>query len=226
MGVDVDNKETVMAILNGFPAKYESLITMLNAFEGDENLFTLDLITSHQLQEKRRKEMRNGNTSEAARITISRNQRFNCTTLVFSHCKRRGHRESTSWDKHPSLRPNQNAVSTREVQNQAFVAESRFEAKSTNENFASLLGQKSCAPFKSANSHEVQWFIDSETSSHMTPGRSLFSSFISAQPFSVQMWDNSQAEIQGWGHIKIQLNANVYFQFYLLKIVLYVPGLH
>lgn len=39
-----------MAILDGLPSQFESLITILNALEDDESLFTLKLVNSRLLR--------------------------------------------------------------------------------------------------------------------------------------------------------------------------------
>ena len=58
MGVDVDDKEIAMAALNGLPARYEYIITALDAVSDRESRFTYDLVKSRLLQEEQRAHMR------------------------------------------------------------------------------------------------------------------------------------------------------------------------
>lgn len=226
MEVDIDSKEIAIAILNGLPSEYESLITTLDALEDDKNLFTLELIKSRLLQEEKRKEMGNGNNSEAVLIASSRVQQFNRAPIICSHCKRRGHRESTCWDKFPSLRPSSNSSFAPKSQNQALVAGVELKSLNPKEDFICLLAQKHGVSTSFENPNEVTWFIDSGASSHMTPNSLLFSTFNTTKPFFVQMGDNSQAKVRGQGNIELQVKVGEGLKTCVLNDVLFVPSLH
>lgn len=58
MGVDVDDKEIAMAVLNGLPEKYETLVTALDAIGDADVTFTLDIVKSRLLQEEQRANIR------------------------------------------------------------------------------------------------------------------------------------------------------------------------
>ena len=52
MKVEIDDKELVMATLNGPPSSYESLIVALDALGNDDETFIFDLVKSRLLQEE------------------------------------------------------------------------------------------------------------------------------------------------------------------------------
>ncbi len=58
MGVDIDDKEMAMTVLNGLPARFNSLISALDAFGNEDEAFSLDFVKSRLLQEEQRIEMR------------------------------------------------------------------------------------------------------------------------------------------------------------------------
>ena len=58
MNVDIDDKEMAMAVLNGLPARFESLIVALDALGSEDKMFSLDFVKSRLLQEEQRAEMK------------------------------------------------------------------------------------------------------------------------------------------------------------------------
>ncbi len=50
-GVTIDDKEKAMAVLNGLPPRYETIITTLDAIGVDDPSFTFDKVRSRLLQE-------------------------------------------------------------------------------------------------------------------------------------------------------------------------------
>ena len=52
MGVEISDKEMGMAVLNGLPPKYDSLIVALDALGSENRIFTLDFVKSRLLQEE------------------------------------------------------------------------------------------------------------------------------------------------------------------------------
>lgn len=93
MGVDVDDKELAMTVLNGLPSTYDYIITALDAV-GDDSKFTFDLVKSRLLQEEQRNDMRGDvERSEAALVNSSANAAFMRGRLNCTHCHRDGHTE-------------------------------------------------------------------------------------------------------------------------------------
>ena len=54
MGVEIDDQEVAMAMLNGLPSTCESLIVALDALGNEERVFTFDLVKSRDLQQEQR----------------------------------------------------------------------------------------------------------------------------------------------------------------------------
>ena len=46
MKVDIDDKEIAMAVLNGLPARFETLIVALDALGNEDEMFALDFVKS------------------------------------------------------------------------------------------------------------------------------------------------------------------------------------
>ncbi len=65
MGVEIDDKELAMAVLNGLPKRFETIITALDAIGDDDPSFTFAKVRSRLLQEEKRCAMR-GNLSANA----------------------------------------------------------------------------------------------------------------------------------------------------------------
>ncbi len=58
MDVSIDGKEMAMAILNGLPKRYQTIITALDPIGDDDPYFTFDKVRSRLLQEEKRYAMR------------------------------------------------------------------------------------------------------------------------------------------------------------------------
>lgn len=102
MGVDIDDQEMAMAVLNGLQSKYENIITALDAVGNDSDCFSLDLVKSRLLQEEQRSKLQTHSTPDNAALLSSyrppaanghRNS-FKCT-----HCGRAGHLEKRCYAK-------------------------------------------------------------------------------------------------------------------------------
>ncbi len=60
MGVVIDDKEMAMAVLNGQPPRYGTIVTALDAIGNDDPSFTLDKVRSRLLQKEKRSTLRKG----------------------------------------------------------------------------------------------------------------------------------------------------------------------
>ncbi len=92
-----------MAVLNGLPKRFETIITALDAIGDDDPSFTFDKVRSRLLQEEKRSAMRDnasiatdtsGLLNRAPEDDGKPNQKH-CT-----HCGRRNHTEPYCWEKH------------------------------------------------------------------------------------------------------------------------------
>ena len=102
MNVEIDDKEIAMAVLNGLPARFESLIVALEALGSEDKMLSLEFVKSRLLQEEQRAEMKdrpsssNKDSALMNRVpSIGRTNRdMQCT-----HCRRSGHTASHCWGK-------------------------------------------------------------------------------------------------------------------------------
>lgn len=62
MSVVVDDKEMAMAVLNGLPDRFHSLIVALDALSNEQKDFSLEYAKSGLLQEEQRANMKNTST--------------------------------------------------------------------------------------------------------------------------------------------------------------------
>ncbi len=58
MGVEIDDKEMDMAVLNGLPKRFNNLISALDALGNENETFSLEFVKSRLLQEEQRINMR------------------------------------------------------------------------------------------------------------------------------------------------------------------------
>ncbi len=66
MGVDIDDSERAMALLNGLPHQYDALISALDALGTEESVVHFDFVKARVIQEEQRTAMR----SEAAIVKL------------------------------------------------------------------------------------------------------------------------------------------------------------
>ncbi len=70
MDVTIDDKEIAMAVLNGLPPRFETIITALDAIGDDNASFTFDKVRSRLLQEERRSTMRTKSTKTESELAL------------------------------------------------------------------------------------------------------------------------------------------------------------
>ncbi len=58
MGVDIDDQELAMAVLNGLPERFDSLICAFDVLENESDTFTLEFVKSRLLREEQRMKVR------------------------------------------------------------------------------------------------------------------------------------------------------------------------
>lgn len=101
MNVNIDDKELAMAVLNGLPARFESLIVALDALGNEDKTFSLDVVKSRLLQEEQRANMKDANITkshEPALINRAPDTR-QMTPYQCTKCGRSGHTAPRCWGK-------------------------------------------------------------------------------------------------------------------------------
>jgi hypothetical protein len=110
MGVEIDDNEMAMALLNGLPDRFDGLISALDALGNEDKIFTFEFVKSRLLQEEQRADMRMQISivkSEAAAL-VAHDHSESCSSCRKSpkceHCGMLGHSIDRCWKKHPHLR--------------------------------------------------------------------------------------------------------------------------
>eukprot|EP00171_Calliarthron_tuberculosum_P009009 IDg9009t1 len=135
MGVAVDNNEMAMALLNGLPEKFDSLICAIDAIGDDEKLFTFEFVLSRCEQEEQRQSQRHLQAmakSETAALFASkpRSEDEMCV-----HCHK--HRNSNRcYKKYPHLAPKNHHSRNRK----ALVGKPTYNATESDSYEVCLLG--------------------------------------------------------------------------------------
>ncbi len=114
MNVDIPQCEMAMALLNGLPQEYNSLLSALDAVEDDDSELDRELVKSRVMQEEQRIGMRTQSAvkkSETSGLVSKQlSQRSNCSSSnkSRSHCahgNKVGHLERKCCVKYPHLNP-------------------------------------------------------------------------------------------------------------------------
>ena len=97
MDVKIDEKEMAIAVLNGLPSSFRTLIAALDAIGEDDPSFTFDKVRSRLLQEERRTSMlrNSSHTSQqaSALANLSGKPPRGANRKYCSHCHRTNHTE-------------------------------------------------------------------------------------------------------------------------------------
>ena len=225
MSVPISESEMAMALLNGLPDEYHSLISALDTIDSDGRELSWDHVKSRVLQEEQRINARTRKAqekSDAAALVTANPSNLplpapsckNCRRRpprqrpFCNHCNRHGHVESKCFIKHPHLNPRK---------------KSAFIASQGDEDPAVCL----MAKYESSNtpSNSGDWFVDSACSIHMTYDKSLFSSYTPGNYSPVRLGNCKTAEVSGSGSIALRIIVNGRIRDCTLQTVLHVPSL-
>lgn len=232
MDVEIDDKELAMAVLNGLPPRFGTIITALDAIGDEDESFTFDKVKSRLLQEEKRASLRSTADTVArpsALVQTTSDQRRGPVWKTCTHCGKQGHTERDCWSKHG--RPEQSAV-TRGGRNTSgrgkglSAAVARRDARddksdSSESDYVCLLaeGRKNRIP------DGPTWHVDSGASHHMAYDRSVFTGYRPVDAFAVEMGDKSTSSVVGRGDVKVQVVSDGTRRTCVLKNVLHVPDL-
>ena len=224
MSVIIDDKEMAMAVLNGLPSRFESLIVALDALGNEEKTFGLDYVKSRLLQEEQRSNMKSDTSHTAAffnrRPLVRDNSDMKCT-----NCGHTGHTAGRCWGKDVNGRrpaaPPEYKLRNGPRRTSAFITRRpEPEMIVNNVDFTCLMTKVSNA--KNLNTSS-SWLGDSACTAHITYDRSLFATCETLDSASVEMGTKASATVAGHGDIYLKLKVNGRIEPCKLKNVLHVP---
>jgi gag-polypeptide of LTR copia-type len=208
MGVIIDEEEVDMAVLNGFPPKYDHLIVALDTL-GDDAKLTLEFTKSRLMQEEQRsdeREMRNPSnvkTEDAALVGNSRDKRVGHTrdrgeNMCF-RCNKPGHvarycRSKVYFDNGSSQNRNKKVGDTAQV-----VKEENNSGDESD--FVCLIGEN----VPKSNISGMKWLIDPGASAHMTSCRYAMECYKSIPKFDISIGDKTKLLVAGSGNVKMTI---------------------
>ena len=176
MNVDIDDKEMAIAVLNGLPARFESLIAALDAVGSEDKMFSLEFVKSRLLQEEQRAEMKDKPSSSHKDSPLMNrvprtgrpSRDMHCT-----NCGRSGHTASHCWGNDINgLRPTPpTSYKSRKNQDRkpaAFVSREREEKHrvtfESDEAYTCLMTK---IEQSTVQSHSSSWLVDAGCTAHM-----------------------------------------------------------
>ena len=234
MGVDIDDKEMAMAVLNGLPSSFQTLITALDAIGDEDPTFTFDKVRSLLLQEERRAAiLKPGSSSTDTAALLSKSgKQFGNNRKKCTHCGRTNHTEPYCWQKYgrpsrsrsnnkPRSSPNL-SLAQGNIGSMAAVATETEPSNDEEKEYVCLLS--ACSDSAKSVQITSTWYIDSAATSHMTFDRSMFVSYRSVTPFQVILGDKSTSVAVGCGDVKLSLLVNGKARICILQDVLHVPS--
>ena len=197
MNVDSDDKEIGMAVLNGLPARFESLIVALDALGSEDKMFSLEFVKTRLLQEEQRAEMKNKTSSsnkDSAFMNCVPSAGSTKRDMQCTNCGRSGHTASHCWGKDINGRCPTPPSSYKSRKNQdrkpaAFVSHEREEKPrvtfESDEGYTCVMAKIEQSAVKSQS---ASWVVDSAWTAHMPFDRSQFSNYKPMQePVAVEM---------------------------------------
>ena len=137
MGVEIGDEEEAMAVLNGLPHQYGSIIAALDAV-GDTTTFTLEFVKSRLLQEEQRKRERES-SNQPDTVLINEASKRTKRIPRCHYCGRRGHTQDNCWDKYPEKRPQRNKMDRPSSNTRALAVEDSSSQSSPSEENSFLL---------------------------------------------------------------------------------------
>ena len=223
MNVHIDDIEMALAVLNGLPERFGSLISALDALGNDDDTFSLDLVKSRLLQEEQRMDMR----AKASHIKLE------TSALIASnsrrpvphcgHCSKRGHVSSKCWEKFPHLMPDyvRKAREREAAQKGLIASDSDIHTAHSDEQFCLMTQARRAGATKS----DQIWIMDSGATSHMTFDRSAFHSYVDISDTTMEVGTKARTRVSGKGNVYIKVSVNNKVSSIELCNVLHVPEL-
>ena len=231
MGVEIDDSEKAMALLNGLPEQFDTLISALDAIQ-TEDFFSFTFVKSKALQEEDRLGIRMSSSAaknQTAALFSSSTSRGGPGRPKCTHCHRLGHLERTCWKKYPHLSPHRNSgkstastPGTQSLPQSALIANSTLDPTEDSSAFVCLMTKSSS---KDPDQKSSKWFIDSGCSHHMTHDRSAFCSYSNESRADVELGNQETSKVVGAGSVLIPLQVNGETHVRSIQDVLHVSDL-
>lgn len=223
MGVEIDDKEMAMAVLNGLPERFNNLISALDALGNEDSTFSLEFVKSRLLQEEQRIRMRENASNTKSEASALLANRRKTAYHKCGHCGKEGHPSERCYKKFPDLAPEGWHRKPKKDQSKstALVTDQPSAVKVMDEkNLFCLM-----AKVRESNVQKESnfWLIDSGCTSHMTFDRSAFSSYKILENLTVEMGTKDTVKIAGKGDIFVQITVNGTASKIKLCDVLHVP---
>lgn len=174
MNVSIDDAEMAMAVLNGLPDRFDSLICALDALGNDDESFSLDFVKKRVLQEEQRMKTRTDGVvakAETEALVTSRapggRRRPKC-----DFCGKIGHITDRCYKQFPHLAP---AGWSQPRSSHPSVAAHMSDAHDADESEMHIC--LSCVADTEGLKDSSIWVVDSACTSHMTFERSAFDNY-------------------------------------------------
>ena len=170
MNVEIDDKEIAMAVLNGLPARFESLIVALDAVGSEDKMFSLEFVKSRLLQEEQRAEMKDkpfSSNKDSALMNRVPGAGRPSRDMHCTNCGRSGHTASHCWGKDINCRRPTPPTSYKSGKNQdrkpaAFVSHEKEETPpvtfESDQEYTCLITK---IEQSTVQSHSASWLLDS-----------------------------------------------------------------
>ncbi len=232
MGAIIDDKEKAMAVLNGLPPRYETIITALDAIGDDDPSFTFDKVRRCLLQEETRSAMRAGpdrSSGPTALLNISHGSSSRFNKKVCSHWGKTNHTEPNCWKKYgrPGVQrggKTRRAGQDRNAPTAAIVSAEVLETAQEEEEYTDYVSMVANTDAGSPSRNNLLWHIGSAATAHMTFDKSRFVNYESVTPFPVRIGDSSTAIAIGRGDVHLQIANKGKRLTCILRDVLHIPS--
>lgn len=234
MGVEIEDKELAMAVLNGLPDRYQPIITALDAIDDEDDSFTLDKVRSRLLQEEKRSSIRSddpANNIGKALFNKGKSRLRRNSHKKGNYCGLSGHCEPDFWEKHgkpTGYRVGKPSQTSRDSNRNdtAAVASSLDNPECGGEPYyVCLMTQHALSALETSSANKASvWHVDSCASSHMTFDRSVLVNYTSTKPFSVEMGNSTVSKVRGYGDIILNIVVNGSQNVCKLEGVLHIPA--
>eukprot|EP00171_Calliarthron_tuberculosum_P002836 IDg2836t1 len=231
MRVEKDDEKLAMAVLNGLPAKYQPIITALDAIGDEDASFNLEKVRSRLLQGETRSSLRNGHAPRNSNTTLFnrgkhnhriKSKRLACTAEDLDTLRQTAGISMGGHLPEIAARSRGNSVIKRANDTAAITSSDAKTFEEDNESEYVCLMTAHNIPKPNPD----QMAIDSCATSHITYNRAILLNYSETTPFSVEMGYESTSTAVGYGDVILKVVVNGVTKLCKLQSVLYVQHSH